>query len=154
MVGRRGVWCCWTKYLNRMIETVRRLWDSYWVKPNPLTDFLGAHGLVSNTILMDFHFSRQSLSVQGRANKRLRHFDGSPAFNFHQASLFNNISHFLLLLFSFVRLFLEIVDLPHSIVKTMTIWWAVGHGANESSLWIFKRLNGIYVRWNPQICVT
>ena len=81
-----------------------------------LTDFLRAHGQIANTVLMNLDFSRQTLTIQCRPYESFSHFCWSSTFDFDEVPLFNDVGHFFLLLFAFIGLLLEVVDLLHDVV--------------------------------------
>lgn len=79
--------------------------------PEARTNFLRSHRLVADTVLMNFDFTRQSLTIKSRSNESVTHFDWSAPFHFNETGLFNNIRHFFLLLLPFIGFLLQIVDL-------------------------------------------
>jgi hypothetical protein len=90
-------------------------------KAKARTDFLGTHRLIANTILVNFNFTRQSFAIQSRSDESFTHFYRSAALHFNEIALFNNICHFLFLLFPFVGFFLQVVDLLDQVIQTMAI---------------------------------
>jgi hypothetical protein len=86
-----------------------------------LTDFLRSHGEVPDTVLVNLNFSRKTLAVKCWSNERFWHLRRAPAFHLDEVSLFNDIGHFFLLLFSFVGLFLELIDLLDNVIEAVAI---------------------------------
>lgn len=89
---------------------------------------------------MDLNFTSKSPTVQSRANECFGQFCWPPRLELNKVALFNHIGHLLLLLLSFIGLFLQIGDLLANGVEAMAIWGAKYDRANEGCIRVFKGL--------------
>lgn len=66
---------------------------------------------------------------------------GPSSFNLDQIVLLYDVSHLLSLLFSFVRVFFQIRNLFTYIIKSVSVWRAVGHRSDKRGVWVLKGLH-------------
>lgn len=93
---------------------------------------------------MDLDLPRETFAIQRGPHKRFRKFDRPAALDLLQSILLNHVSHLLLLLFAFVQLLLEIIDLFRERVETVAVGGPIADGANESGIRVLKWLD-LYV---------
>ena len=66
---------------------------------------------------------------------------GPSSFNLDKIVLLYDVSHLLSLLFSFVRVFLQIRYLFTYIIKSVSIWRAVRHRSDKRGVWVLEGLH-------------
>ena len=86
-----------------------------------LTDSMRTHGLIPETILVNFDLARQPLPVRRRSDEDFRQLMRPPPLELNQRILLDNVCHLLLLLLAFVHFLLELGDLLVDRVKPMSV---------------------------------
>lgn len=89
---------------------------------------------------MYLDLSGETFAIQSRSDENLWKSQWPSSLDLLENVLLDNVSHFLLLLFTLVDLLLQISDLLRYGIKTMTIRGSIGDGTNERSIGVFKGL--------------
>ena len=99
--------------------------------------------LISETILVNFNFTRQPLAIERRPHEDLGQPVRASTLHLDEGILLNDISHFFLLLLTLVHLLFQVSDLFGNHVEAMTIRRAIRNGTNKRCIRVFKGLSSI-----------
>jgi hypothetical protein len=90
---------------------------------------------------MNLDFTGQSFPVKSWSNECFLHLVWSPPFELNQRPLLNDVSHFLLLLFSLVCFLFQVGDLLDQGIESMTVWRAIRDGSDKRGIGILEWLH-------------